>query len=111
MTPKEILIAARTLLTPEHRWTQGYSAKTADGTRTTIYGGEATCWSARGAIAKVAPTTGRPVAELEAAARLEDAVACLGSASITAFNDHPQRTQADVLAAFDLAIGHAPGDA
>jgi hypothetical protein len=57
MTNFEHLVAIRALLTPFDQWTQGASARTANGMLTQIESDGATCWCLFGATCKTLPPT------------------------------------------------------
>lgn len=90
---------ARALIEPEGAWVQGSYAYTASK-RALITGSQegAVCWCAVGAIDK--SCQGEPRLWRKAADFLGDAVGC----AIPKWNDAPERTHAEVLAAFDKAI-------
>ncbi len=101
----EILKRARELLTPEGRWIKGALARSADGADVRDDFSNATCFCALGAInvAWYSMLGGEKRSFLDAALLLEDQLPA--GMGIPAFNDDPKTTHADVLAAFDRAIG------
>lgn len=84
MKASEILIAARALIDTPEKWVKGRK-----------YG----CWCARDAIIAVAPD--EPRSTNSALATLKRAI---GRPGIVSWNDAPERTHAEVMAAFDRAI-------
>lgn len=92
------LIAARTLIDCEG-WCQGENAIGVDGNRTWVRGLDAVAFCAQGALLAVCP--------LGLGARFTVAYFVLEAAvadRLTAFNDAPGRTKAQVLKAFDVTI-------
>lgn len=103
MTPLEILIAGRELISTPERWTKGAFARDANGTEYPCAGAEV-CWCFAGAIFKVAPNA-------EQGLQTERFIAqAAGIPNIRKFNDDPTTTHADVLAAWDRAIERARAD-
>lgn len=99
MTNREILIAARALISDYNRWCKGWSAKTAKNQLCGPDDENAVTWCAGGAIVKCAPAIDRvqPVWDI-----LREHIP---GNKITAWND--RTTHAEVLAGFDRAIAHA----
>lgn len=79
-------------------WTQNIYARDAQGESVSSKAESAVCWCAAGAMAKHVRGDG---SQSEAYALLMLAMHCT---DIAAWNDSAKRTQAEVLAAFDLAI-------
>ncbi len=108
MTTREILIAARKKIERPECWTKGAYARRADGTYVGDSGinedgfisADAVCFCALGACRAV---SGSLTDESPAARQIRDA---LGGRQydLSAFNDAPTTTHADVLALFDRAI-------
>lgn len=84
MKSSEILITARALINTPERWVKGRKPG---------------CWCAGDAIIAVAP--GEPRSTNSALATLKHII---GSHEIGFWNDAPERTHAEVMAAFDRAI-------
>ena len=99
MTPREILIAARKLIEPPDRWTRGSLARNAEGYWVGIHSPNAVCWCMEGAVLLSSNSTNTDDV-LVALKLLEKASGVFPSA----YNDAPDRTHAEVLAAFDCAI-------
>lgn len=106
-----ILMSAKLLILDPKAWTQGATARLPDGEIVDATNARAVCFCSLGAIAHVtdlrlnadnAPETVKRHGD--AANALWRAISPLGELSIIGFNDSPDRTHADVLAAFDLAI-------
>jgi hypothetical protein len=86
------LRAMRELLTPEGAWTQGVEARRADGRSVGFNDPIACSWCLAGAKWRVGDlASNRPWL-------------ALGLDSVSAWNDAPGRTQADVLALLDAKI-------
>lgn len=88
---------ARALI--ERGWTQGWFARTAAGNDCWYSAKEASCWCVTGALFRVAISVreeSRLAGTFLAAIDTTDGIA--------GWNDVPDRTQAEVLAAFDRAI-------
>jgi hypothetical protein len=98
---RDILVAARALIEQPKAWTQGEYARDKKGNRVPLTSRQATCWCAMGA-------TGRAQAgNIPAGVRARDRLrAAIGDRSIPGWNDAPERTHAEVLAAFDRAISN-----
>ena len=108
MTPREILIAARAKIEAPERWTKGAFARSARGRKVRLDGGKARCWCMLGALQEVEMS---PIRFRQAWALLVPAISVPDSISeVVLWNDAPERTHAEVLAAFDRAIELA-GDA
>lgn len=97
MTPSEILKAARQKITPPEAWTKRAAAR--DHLGATVFADDKTavCWCSIGAVWATAYLCD------EAASYLDE----VAGGAITLFNDAPERTHAEVLAAFDRAIALA----
>jgi hypothetical protein len=99
-TPRQVLTAARNLIAKKG-WCQGALARTiAGGTVPTDSPGAAS-WCMVGAIEHCS-NDALPLSIETNARRL--IMSALDICSIPAWNDHPGRTKAEVLAAFDKAI-------
>jgi len=97
--PSEILRAAREIISVPERWTQGASALSGRGNVVNARSPSAKCWCSFGAIDKAGS---RSIAKLRTAEGILRAA--LKAESIILWNDAPERTHAEVLAAFDQAI-------
>jgi DnaJ-domain-containing protein 1 len=92
MTVADILRKAADLIEPEGAWTQGAFGRTPNGVGTSSADSDAVCWCVAGAINKAA----RDLDVLAVPAhRLFERV--IGGYNFT-WNDHHQRTQAEVVA-------------
>lgn len=99
MTPKEVLIAARALISDPGKWTRGDYAIDKDGKTVSVLSQDATCWCALGAIRKA----GHYYCDRnEPALFLERAIFGEKIDFIDVFND--SHTHEEVIAAFDRAI-------
>ncbi len=101
-TTKEILIAAKALISDPAHWTQGEYSRNTDGRRTAHHDPAAVCWCAMGAIIRVLP-----LREYSRAVGVTETLAAWGAggnsaADLVGFNDG--HTHAEVLALFDKAI-------
>jgi hypothetical protein len=107
MLSSQILRYARVLLAGG--WCQGAEARDAYGVSRDPWDHAAVAWSLRGALGAVASDAGAELAEVE-----EVAVAALALTldirinELQTWNDDPERTQAEVLAACDRAIALVP---
>lgn len=99
MSAVETLRKARALLTPEGAWGQKFMAVDSMGLAVDLDGPAAVCWCSLGALERAAR------AQYVAKARewLLEAIGG-GVRSLAGWNDRPERTHAEVLAAFDRAI-------
>lgn len=100
-TVADVLTAAADLIEPEGWWTQGATARTSTGERAVIAEPDAACWCMIGAVWEVAGWLG-PIGEAEGA--LLD---LLGVGNVARWNDAPERTQAEVVAALRAAAAKA----
>jgi hypothetical protein len=96
---KQILVEARELIA--RGWAQKHLATDAFGRKVLPWEPAAECWCSYGAIAFA---VGDGVGIASACAELRSAI---GHGDIVPWNDAPERTQAEVLAAFDRAIAEA----
>jgi hypothetical protein len=101
MTTREVLVAMRELLAKPEAWTQGAYARDASGRYVSLVSQEASCWCIGGALLKCSRMGGN----------YDEVLFKLGGIfagdSISAWNDAPERTHADVLALLDRAIAEA----
>lgn len=105
LLPSEVLARAADLIEPEGTWTQrGDFAYTADGRGRWGSDPDAVCFCAAGATQRV--TVDRPVAA-NPLAYLERVI---GNSNIAEWNDAPNRTQAEVVAALRAASELAKGE-
>ncbi len=113
MTPLEILRGARALLADEARWTRGVVARNVDGDDVPYSESQAVCWCAVGAIFRSSDDRSSrwPSDREYAAGKLFAAAAHIGFDDFSSlfdhigrWNDRPERTHAEVIAAFDRAI-------
>lgn len=100
MTPLIILKKARRLLSKPERWAKGHSAYDAYGGHVNITAKTAVKFCAVGAIVKSA---GEEWFNIHAM-WLSNYLSIMLGQSIVVWNDHPRRTHAQVLRAFDKAI-------
>lgn len=98
----DILVEARKLIEKPENWTQGENARNDRGRHCMIDDPLAACWCMQGAIIKSAGPT-----EFTATRKAIDAFIGTIAEYITAYNDNPDRTHPEVLAAFDSAITRA----
>jgi len=95
MKPSEILSQAGDLVAKG--WTQGAYARDAQGESCASSDPEAACFCATGAVRHVCPVACERVAAWPFLRK------AISNDSITLFNDHPDRTQAQVVKAFRKA--------
>lgn len=100
MTPAAVLKKARELISDEKAWTKGWFAKDERGRDVYADDPGAVCFCAMGAIDRAAEECGG----VDDVPALNMLVRALGGTAIDLFNDAPERTHAEVLAAFDKAI-------
>lgn len=94
-TISEILFAAADLIEPEGKWTQGCSARNAEGNSASATRPDAVCWCAVGAIWCAAESHTSKLADA-ATDELEQVLG--GLIAVGKWNDAPERTQAEVVA-------------
>ena len=105
-TAKQILIDAKELISNPKKWTTKYWAKNEAGESVSTSAPEACQWCSWGALMKVQDGSNLT----EAYQTLEDAIGGISrgsswkSKNMVTFNDDPDTTHADVMAAFDRAI-------
>lgn len=100
MTEIEVLKAARAFVDQPWKWTQGASARDVKGLSCHVEDVKAVCFCTLGAVSRalvVHNVTGN-------AARLVRRMFGPEFTSTVMWNDAPERTHAEVLAAFDAAI-------
>lgn len=96
MNAAEILRAARAKIDAPEKWTKGESARDASGRGVFSNSPAAVCFCSIGAIGNIIDSTPMDI--------FRKAIGC---GCISDWNDHKDRTHADVLAAFDKAIALA----
>ncbi len=100
---RDILIAARKLIERPTAWVQGTDALDKVGNEVSPYSRAAVRLCPQAALLRAADTTDIQVG-VRARDRFRSVISCL---SIPRWNDAPERTHADVLAAFDRAVSDA----
>ncbi len=100
MKPSEILRGARKKIERPSAWARGNWARSADGFPVTTNDALATAWCTWGAL-NAACNGGDPT--MAAGFLMQVA----GARNLEQWSDAPERTHAEVLAAFDRAIGLA----
>lgn len=99
MNTREILIGARKLIEKPENWTQGAKSRDINGKPSVFgYKASAVCWCMLGAM----EMTGKSLFANNKAQQVIELV--INMNSIIRWNDSPDRTHAEVLAAFDRAI-------
>ena len=100
MTPAQALRDAKALIATPETWTRDFMARTKSGRQIGAASENAQCWCCIGAILNVSGGL-----FTEASLRAEDLLFdAIPDVSIPDFNDNPNTTHADVMAAFDRAI-------
>jgi len=94
LTIADVLERAADLIEPEGKWTQGESARTADGQVVFAPHKDAVCWCLYGAIAQV----GGANCDFNSTTYLASRFIEKGEETLAAWNDAPERTQAEVVA-------------
>lgn len=112
-TTRDVLVRARGLI--EQGWCQGVGARDARGHEVGALMREACSWCTLGALSRaldLSNTDAYGVDYTRAREAIADAIGrdCDGGRAIAVWNDHRERTQADVLAAFDRAIAACEAD-
>jgi hypothetical protein len=102
-TTEQLLIEARALV--EKGWCQGASARNDRGMLTEFFGNKAVTFCMSGALCRLM----NPV--LEPWRKANDILASVVGCGIGVWNDRPERTQAEVLEAFDNALAIVRGSA
>jgi hypothetical protein len=103
MTPVEVLRKARELISTPDRWTKGYFAHDLVGTDVEPHEDGAVCFCALGALG--VSSYYEPVSWIDGAIELLETT--IGCHDLGEWNDAPERTHVDILAAFDEAIRRA----
>ena len=102
---RDTLIAARALIEDEKCWTKHVMARDKDGEPCELESCELedppVCWCASGAIAHSSRVS---LGGVGAMGYLRAALPSWAARNVIDWNDHPDTTHADVLAAFDRAI-------
>jgi hypothetical protein len=104
MTDLEIMRAARALITPPGSWTQREAARDIDGQSTFPLYDDAICFCSLGAIDRAMGPERFYVQNA-----LADHILRKYKQGVVAWNDHPTRTHAEVLAEFDEVIAKLEG--
>lgn len=100
----DVLNRAADLIEPEGAWTQGVTARNAKGEIVSWRVPEAICWCAVSSISKAAGDNHGIAASARMAMRK-----VVPTGYISDWNDHPRRTQAEVVAALrSVALLAAP---
>ncbi len=99
MQPSDILSRAADRLEQPGAWTQNAFARTSDDKRVFPYSSNAVCWCARGVVAKELQHSD----EWETPHAYDYLRRAAGALSIATWNDAPERTQAEVVAALRKA--------
>lgn len=107
----DILKRARALLTPPGAWTQTAFARDRDGEPINADSEAAISWCSAGALeaSKGGKTRWRAQNHLKSAISTSER-SFVSEWSVLTWNDNPDRTQKEVLAAFDKAIAMASHD-
>ena len=98
MTDLEIMRAARALITPPGSWTQGEYARDSNGLSVSLLSERVKCFCALGSIKYTANSFFANVTAFR------DHIYNKYGVNIHCWNDHPDRTHAEVLAEFDELI-------
>lgn len=117
MTPHEILVDARALLTDPEHWTQGTFARDRRGYPVSAASENAVCWCTYGALTKATPGGELRSTEVFRAAHavIDLTVREMGFGSVVQLNDSyghcgpgaKAQVHGTVLLAFDLAIARS----
>lgn len=108
-TPADILNAAAELIEPEGRWWRGDFAADASGAAVDECSPSAVCWCALGALTRAIGGLGAEQSwQLYQSAR-GLLIEHVGEDDISDWNDAPERTQAEVVAALREAARRAEG--
>ncbi len=99
-TALSVLVAARELISSPEKWTKGKFARDIKGESVAWHGDAAVCWCSEGAINRAGHDALHST-RYDAYRAIE---ADLPDGNIVEFNDAPERTHPEVLAAFDRAI-------
>lgn len=121
-TVPAVLRAAADLIEPEGKWTQNWWARRANGTICEPIDPAAACWCLRGAVNRVVRGEGAtgdvtrlPPIQTDAERFIGEATpmrrASNGEYDTSGFNDAPERTQAEVVAALRKAADLAEAEA
>ena len=111
MTPAEILRGARRILTDPKRWVQGYYACDVHGYRCEVGHHNAIRFCLAGAIGLYGHPGHKADAVSIAVPVLKRVLGIDPIDSLTKWNDAPERTHTEVLAALDAAISLAEREA
>lgn len=106
LKPSEVLAKAADLIEPEGAWTTRLFARDALGRSAGVFGPKAVCWCARGAMSKIADDYPLLARTQDFFARFlgePEAPTVADHAAIAIWNDAPERTQAEVVAALRKA--------
>jgi hypothetical protein len=101
MNAKEVLVAAKNLLSDPSNWTKGAMARTISDVDVNFYAKNASCWCALGAVNKILFDANEEKNKL-AFKYLSDAASTFGYRYISDLND--QTDHDTVMKLFDVAI-------
>ncbi len=105
----DILRKAKALIDAPEKWTKGAFCRSAAGKAVSTFSRDAVCFCAVGAIARLEVTG---VITDVRASRAEEALRdAIHATAVSHWNDAPERTHAEVMAAFDKAIALAESKA
>lgn len=103
MNAHTILVRARETLAEPHHWTKHTFARNPAGLAV-LNVNQGICWCSLGALYLAQSQVGGGVGFSEAVKTLEGALPANRGHAVGTFNDHPDTTHPEVLAAFDRAI-------
>ena len=104
---RDVLVAARERIADEKNWTQYTAAKDSKGDWCDPHTAAAVCWCATGAVMAAIPVAADYYGlytQATAALKYELIMHLYPTQFLVEFNDHPERTHAEVLALFDRTI-------
>lgn len=105
MNTIDILRSARALITEREDWCQGTESIDRNGLECSPFSQDSVCWCATGAILHIVDDLPRSIAAFKALAALLPSDSGKTAENVIAhWNDAPERTHAEVLAAFDRTI-------
>lgn len=104
---KSVIVRAREILSDPKHWIKSTYARNLVGDSVLATSPHAVCWCSMGALWKAFDEVGKNTTRMEAYTFLQKNL--LENEDIAGFNDNPDTTHSDVMAAFDRAIESLEG--
>jgi len=110
MKGSEVLRKAQRVLADPAKWTKGAMSRVGGAAYGAVVAHGADCFCANGALSSLFPDDMMPLRESGASLWLSAAAKQMGFDNVTALNDHPRTTHADVMVLYYRARRLAKAD-